>query len=47
MKNNLNYLYAFIDEYPKITSGRKNYKDHQKRIVKNISLIKKFIKERT
>ena len=43
MKNDLDYIKKFINQYPQITSGRKNYRDHQNRILKNINLVKKFI----
>ena len=36
------YLEKIIKENPKIISGRKNYKEHHKRILRNIEVIKKF-----
>jgi hypothetical protein len=36
------YLKALIKKYPKIISGRKNYEFFQKRIQKNLELIKKY-----
>jgi len=36
------YLKLLIDRYPKITSGRKNFQQHNNRIVKTIKLIKKY-----
>ena len=38
----LNYILKIIKDYPKIASGRKNYKEMQKRIMKNIKLIQKY-----
>ena len=38
------YLMALINKYPFISSGRKNYKEQNERIEKNIKLIKIFIK---
>tara|TARA_Y100000590_G_C15157809_1_gene802385 strand:- start:454 stop:618 length:165 start_codon:yes stop_codon:yes gene_type:complete len=41
-KQNSFILKKLIKEYPKIISGRKNFDFYDKRIKKNISLIKKF-----
>ena len=38
----LRCLEKIIKENPKIISGRKNYKEHHNRILKNIKNIKKF-----
>ena len=38
------YLKILIKQYPKITSGRKNYEFFEKRILKNLDLIKKYRK---
>ena len=38
------YLKILIKQYPKIISGRKNYKFFEKRILKNLELIKKYKK---
>ena len=40
-----NYLIKIIKEYPKITSGRKDYIFFNQRILKNIELTKKFMKK--
>tara|TARA_Y100000590_G_scaffold412061_1_gene506688 strand:- start:227 stop:388 length:162 start_codon:yes stop_codon:yes gene_type:complete len=39
-----NYLKDIIKQYPKIKSGRKNYLSHYRRILKNINLVKDYIK---
>tara|TARA_B100000945_G_scaffold289712_1_gene262978 strand:- start:1040 stop:1195 length:156 start_codon:yes stop_codon:yes gene_type:complete len=39
------YLRLLIKEYPQLKSGRKNYDEHNKRIVKTINLIKKYSKK--
>jgi len=39
------YLKKILKMYPKINSGRKNYKNQHIRIEKQIELIKKFIKK--
>ena len=36
------YLKALIKKYPKIISGRKNYEFFEKRIQKNLELVKKY-----
>jgi len=41
-KINQKYLYDIIKNYPNISSGRKNYLSHYKRIVKNIYLTKTY-----
>jgi len=38
------YLKMLIKKYPKIISGRKNYEFFEKRIFKNLELIKKYKK---
>jgi len=38
------YLKMLIKKYPKIISGRKNYDFFEKRILKNIELVKKYKK---
>ena len=38
------YLKILIKQYPKIISGRKNYEFFEKRILKNLDLIKKYRK---
>ena len=43
-KSKNSYLKALIKKYPNISSGRKNYSDHQKRIdeiLKQINIYKK------
>ncbi len=37
------YMTKLLRNYPSISSGRKNIKDHHKRILKTKKLIKKFI----
>ncbi len=39
------YLKKIIKLFPHISSGRKNYKDQHIRILKNIDIVKKFIKK--
>ena len=41
-----NYIKDILDKYPKISSGRKNYDFYDKRIIKNIDLLKKFINKK-
>ena len=41
-KNNQEYVNDLIKKYPKIKSGRKNYKKHYYRILTNILLSKGF-----
>ena len=36
------YLKILIKQYPKIISGRKNYEFFEKRIQKNLELVKKY-----
>jgi len=38
------YLKILIENYPKITSGRKNFDKHNYRIIKTIQIIKKYFK---
>ena len=40
------YLKTLLKKYPKIASGRKNYAFYEKRILKNIKLVKKFIEDK-
>ena len=48
MKNNPpNYIIKLIKEFPLILSGRKNYKNHHKRIIITLSLINKYLKKNT
>ena len=42
MKNSSEYIKYIIKKFPGIKSGRKNYYDHERRINKNLILIKKF-----
>ena len=37
-----NYIKYLYKKYPKITSGRKNFKNHHLRIHKTLQLIKKY-----
>ena len=39
-----NYVTELIKKFPDISSGRKNYESHHARIIKNLYLIKKYIK---
>jgi len=39
------YIEKIIELFPHISSGRKNYKDQHNRILKNINVVKKFIKK--
>ena len=39
------YLGKIIKLFPHISSGRKNYKDQHNRILKNINVVKRFIKK--
>jgi len=39
------YLEKIIKLFPHIRSGRKNYKDQHIRILKNINIVKEFIKK--
>ena len=41
-KNVPKYLENLIKKYPNIISGRKNYKFFEKKILKNLELIKKY-----
>ena len=38
------YVLEIIKSYPQILSGRKNFLKYEKRLQKNITIIKKFIK---
>ena len=40
------YIKKILKSKPKLRSGRKNYKNHEKRISDTIKLIKKFLKEK-
>ena len=39
------YLNQIITNNPRIASGRKNYENQHKRVLKNIELTKKYFKE--
>ena len=41
------YLYDILKYHPNIGSGRKNYSDHHKRVLKNILLSKIFAKNKS
>ena len=41
------YLYDILRYHPNISSGRKNYSTHYKRILKNIFLSKIYAKNKT
>ena len=41
------YLYNILRYHPNISSGRKNYSTHYKRILKNIFLSKIYAKNKT
>ena len=41
------YLYNILRYHPNISSGRKNYSAHYKRILKNIFLSKIYVKNKT
>ena len=41
------YLYDILKYHPNISSGRKNYSTHYKRILKNIFLSKIYAKNKT
>ena len=41
------YIKKIIKKYPKLTSGRKNYECHERRILDTINLIKKYKKKST
>ena len=41
------YLYDILRYHPNISSGRKNYSSHYKRILKNIFLSKIYAKNKT
>ena len=43
-KINQSYLFILINRYRKISSGRKNYSFHYKRVIKNILLSKLYKK---
>ena len=40
----MKYIKKIIKQNPHITSGRKNYKDQDKRIKKTIHIIRKYFK---
>ena len=42
--NDQKYLFDIINKYPEVCSGRKNYPDHYKRVLKNILLSKAYQK---
>jgi len=37
-----NYLKILLKNYPKIASGRKNFKQHHVRIIKTVNIVKKY-----
>ena len=39
------YLKAILKEYPKVSSGRKNYTEHHQRLIKTINIIKNYFKK--
>ena len=39
------YLTYLIKNNPKLLSGRKNYEQQHKRLIKQISILKKYLKE--
>ena len=41
-KNNQKYLKILLNNYPKISSGRKNYESQYKRVLINILLTKAY-----
>ena len=43
-KINQSYFFSLINKYKKISSGRKNYSLHYRRIIKNILLTKLYEK---
>ncbi len=40
-----NYLKALLKMYPHIASGRKNFKNHENRVKKNLILTDKYFKK--
>jgi hypothetical protein len=49
IKNNINvplYLKKIIEDFPKLTSGRKSYKEHEVRIQRSIELVNKYIRKK-
>ena len=42
----LNYIRDILKKFPKIASGRKNFKFFEKRIKKNLILTKKYFKNK-
>ena len=44
-KQTSEYLEKIIKLFPHISSGRKNYQDQHNRILKNIAVVKEFIKK--
>ena len=45
-KTNNNYINKLIKDYPNLSSGRKNYNEFEKRILKNILLTKLMIRKK-
>ncbi len=42
----LNYIRDILKKFPKIASGRKNFKFFEKRVKKNLLLSKKYLKNK-
>ncbi len=40
------YLKKILEKYPKLKSGRKNYLEQHKRILKNIFIVKEYYKNK-
>ena len=45
-KINQRYLHNIIKKYPKIASGRKNYKSHYERVIRNIYLAQTYFRKK-
>ncbi len=43
----LNYIRIILKKFPNIASGRKNFKYFEKRIIKNLILTKKYLKNKS
>ena len=41
-----NYIAIILKKFPDIASGRKNFKYFEKRIIKNLILTKKYLKNK-
>ena len=42
----LNYIKIILKKFPNIASGRKNFKYFEKRVKKNLTLTKKYLKNK-